>query len=485
MWLKFESGDRRGDTVEITNRQFLVGRDQDCDLPIDDERASRQHARFETLDTGGMVLRDLGATNGTYVNGTKISEPVVLEGGETVRIGRTELAVSRNAPIALTAFDPGTKVAAAAAAADAGADAPPPVATTPTPSAIERSDLRRSVKRSSVIAAVSGGVALVLVIVLVVVAVTGGFSSGSDDSTAAIVKDVKSSVVDVVTSVDKQDLSGGTGWVADAEKGYIVTNNHVVNTGTDFTVVVDGQRRPAQLVAAAPCDDLAVLQVADTQGLETIELGSQSDLEQGEKVVALGYPGNASRASELQTTEGIVSATSTRVDNPVDEAPVYRNVVQTDAAVNPGNSGGPLVNGDRKLVGVNTYGGGNENQNYAIGVDRVKELLPDLLAGKSPSWSGLGFVFSSSGNDEQAKRRKVGLPTSVPGMLVVNGVPGSDAFSTIEGPALLVAIDNVPVDGSMESYCKAAQGYSTDDNATFTFFAPKQTRAVDVKMAFN
>ena len=107
MWLKFESGDRRGDTVEITNRQFLVGRDQDCDLPIDDERASRQHARFETLDTGGMVLRDLGATNGTYVNGTKISEPVVLEGGETIRIGRTELAVSRNAPIALDRLRPG------------------------------------------------------------------------------------------------------------------------------------------------------------------------------------------------------------------------------------------------------------------------------------------------------------------------------------------------------------------------------------------
>ena len=268
MWLKFESGDRRGDTVEITNRQFLVGRDQDCDLPIDDERASRQHARFETLDTGGMVLRDLGATNGTYVNGTKISEPVVLEGGETIRIGRTELAVSRNAPIASTAFDPGTKVAAAAAAADAVA--PDPVATTATPSAIERSDLRRSVKRSTLIASISGGVAVVLVLVLIVLAVTGAFSSGSDDSTAAIVSDVKPSTVQVVTSVDKSDLGSGTGWVADAEKGYIVTNNHVVNSGTDFTVVVDGQRRPAQLVAAAPCDDLAVLQVADTEGLENM-----------------------------------------------------------------------------------------------------------------------------------------------------------------------------------------------------------------------
>ena len=82
-------------------------------------------------------------------------------------------------------------------------------------------------------------------------------------------------------------------------------------------------------------------------------------------------------------------------------------------------------------------------------------------------------------------RKKVGLPTSVPGMLAINGVPGSDAFRTIEGPALLVAIDNVPVDGSMESYCKAAQGYSSDDSATFTFFAPKQSKAVDVKMAFN
>jgi serine protease Do len=484
MWLKFDSGDRRGETVEITNRQFLIGRDEDCDLTIDDDRASRQHARIETLDTGGMVIRDLGATNGTFVNGKRIAEPVVLEGGETIRVGRTELAVSRNVPIPLTAFDPGTQAGAGEPAAP-GAPEAGAAAAAPTASTLERADLRRKVKRSTIVASVSGGIALVLVIVLVAIAASGGFGGGSDDSTAAIVKDVSPGVVDVVTSIDKTELSGGTGWVADAENGYIVTNQHVVNTGTDFAVVVDGQRRPAELIAAAPCEDLAVLQVANTKGLQTMQMGSQSDLSQGDKVVALGYPANASRASELQTTEGIVSATRTRVDEPVDEAPVYRNVVQTDAAVNPGNSGGPLVNADRKVVGVNTYGGGNENQNYAVGIDTVKRLLPQLTASKSPSWSGLGFLFPSSANEDAALRKRLRLPTDVRGMLAVNGVPGSDAYSTVKGPVLLVAIDNAPVDGTMESYCKATQGYSTDDSATFTFVAPNATKAVNVKMAFH
>jgi serine protease Do len=335
------------------------------------------------------------------------------------------------------------------------------------------------------VASLAGGVALALVIVLVAIAATGGFSSGSDDSTAAIVDDVKPGVVGVVTGLGKTDISGGTGWVSDAEQGYIVTNHHVVNTGTDFTVVVDGQRRPAQLVAAAPCQDLAVLQVADTKGLEALELGSQSDLAQGEEVVALGFPANASRASELQTTEGIVSSTRTRVDRPIPAAPLFRNVVQTDAAINPGNSGGPLVDSNRRVVGVNTYGGGNENQNYAVGVDTVKELLPELVEGTSPSWSGIGFLFPKDAADDAATRARYRFPANMRGMVAVNGVPGSDAFKAITGPALLVAIDNVPVDGTMESYCKASQGYSTDDSATFTFFTPGQSQLVNVKLAFH
>lgn len=499
MWLKIESGDRRGETLEIRNRQFLIGRDDGCDLTLDDERASRHHARIETLETGGLVVRDLGATNGTFVDGARIAQPTVLEGGETIRIGRTEMTLSRNEPVALTTFDAGTRVgddndaprAAAVAGTAAGARPSPKAgATDPTrevpatPSAMERVELRRSVKRTTLIAAVTGGLVLLLALVLIALLVTDGFG-GKDDSTAAIVKDVESSVVDIVTLVGQERLGSGSGWVLDAKKGLIVTNAHVVQSGTAWTVRVDGQDRTANLIGSAPCDDLAVLELQNVNGLKNLALGSQDDLDQGARVVALGYPGNASTASELQAAEGIIASTRTRVDRPIPAAPVYRNVVQTDAAINPGNSGGPLVGTDRKLVGVNTYGGGGENQNYAVGVDRVKEIVPLLRDRKSPGWAGFGFVFSNTAAEDRALRTRLKLPPDTPGMLVVNGVPGSQAASAVDAPLLLTAIDNIPMDGTMTSYCRAVEGRSTDDTANFTFQAGVGTQPVQRRLAFR
>ncbi len=493
MWLKIESGDRRGETLEIRNRQFLIGRDDGCDLTLDDERTSRHHARIETLETGGLVVRDLGATNGTFVDGARISQPTVLEGGETIRIGRTELTVSRNEPVALTTFDRGTHIADGIGAAAAGTRTPPapkagstdPTAAVPiTPSAMERVELRRSVKRSTLIATVTGGLVLLLVLVLIALLVTDGFG-GDDTSTAAIVKDVEPSVVDVVTLSGQESLGRGTGWVYDADRGLVVTNAHVVETGTKWTVRVNGQDRDANLVGVAPCDDLALLEVQNTNGLKDLELGSQGDLDQGARVVALGYPNNASIASELQAAEGIVASTRTRVDRPIPGAPVYRNVVQTDAAINPGNSGGPLVGTDRKLVGVNTYGGGGENQNYAIGVDRVKEIIPELQKRRSPGWAGFGFLIPDTPAEARALRTRLRLPPDTPGLLAVNAVPGSQAFSVVEAPMLLTAIDNIPMDGTLQTYCRAVEGRFTDDTANFTFQTGVGTQPVQRRLAFR
>ena len=171
----------------------------------------------------------------------------------------------------------------------------------------------------------------------------------------------------------------------DAQNGLIVTNGHVTNEASEFTVRIGDQteERPATVVGVAPCEDLAVLKVQNTQGLKTLPLGSQANVQQGDQVIALGYPASLLADSALTTTQGVVSIVKTSVT--LGDGSTYANAIQTDAAINPGNSGGPLVNLDGELVGVNTFktvASGIEGQFYAIGVDRVKLIAPELRAGQ-------------------------------------------------------------------------------------------------------
>ena len=197
-----------------------------------------------------------------------------------------------------------------------------------------------------------------------------------------------------------------------------------------------------------------MLRVGSTDGLRTLQLGSQSGLEQGEEVVAIGYPANASNEDRLTSTAGVVSVVESAFRFPSPDSPQYANVVQTDAALNPGNSGGPLVDGEKRLVGVNTailtsaQGAPVGGQGYAIGVDRVKQVVGDLREGRSQGWAGFGFLFAT---DKQARKEK--LPTQ--GIVVSPAVPGSPAEKARIGPrgALLLALNGQKLDGTLTDYC--------------------------------
>ena len=175
----------------------------------------------------------------------------------------------------------------------------------------------------------------------------------------------------------------------------------MVNDGTEMKVGIDGKLRKATVVGVAPCEDLAVLKVADNSGLRSMPLGSQSDLKEGQTVVAVGFPANASLSAQLTSTVGVVSVAKTQYKELALDVPTYTNVVQTDAAINPGNSGGPLVRvSDKRLVGVNSASRTEsadartiQGQGYAVGVDRVKEVVPELRAGRSMGWTGMLFTY--------------------------------------------------------------------------------------------
>ena len=284
----------------------------------------------------------------------------------------------------------------------------------------------------------------------------------------------------LVTSLVGTDASGrGTGWVLDADQGLVVTNHHVINGGTEWQVRVAKKNQPAQLVATAPCEDLALLKVGETAGMRTMALGSQRDLRQAEQVLALGFPANASEREDLSTSDGRVSVVRTRTRGEVEDLP---NVIRTTVPINPGNSGGPLVNLRGELVGVNTLAASSrENESYSIGVDRVKEVVPGLRAGRSSLFTGL--TLESSNDLPEGTLTRLGLSEAA-GLLVTGAIAGTPGANSpiAQQVALLVGIDGRPMDGRTATYCNAVRGQS---RALFQYLIPGSDEIQGTEIAFG
>ena len=157
--------------------------------------------------------------------------------------------------------------------------------------------------------------------------------------------------------------------------GYIVTNAHVVARSTDRTVTfADGRQYEATVVAGDREADVAILKIDAAEALPILRFGRSDDLMIGETVIAIGNP----LGYQHTVTAGVVSAVGR--DLQLDGDTVLRDLIQTDASINPGNSGGPLLNVLGELIGVNTaIRGDAQNIGFAIPVDRLRRLLPDLL----------------------------------------------------------------------------------------------------------
>src|SRR3954447_17708807 len=429
MQLTIKSGPGAGRTVEVEGTEFTIGREAGVELVLSDGKASRRHAALRVLPDGRATLYDLGSSNGTFVNGRRI-QSTLLQGGEQIQIGDTVLVADGAAaaaaqppapappqPVSAQPMPPTEPLTPAAPppVQPAGGFTPPspqPVVDRPsrTQSAIQRIMLQRAVNRATVI----GLIAIGLVVALGVLAAFGVFSGGKSTlSSAEIVDKVRPSTWFVVNDQGGGRVGRGTGWVWDAGQGIIVTNAHVVANsknltvakGDDLKIEATGDTfragpngKTAKILGAANCEDIGVIQVSDRSGLQNLPRGSQKDLKVGDHVVAVGYPGthNITQSAfgpgftraQLTATSGDVSTVSTTF-SPVDEGGdtfgPYQNVVLTDTVINPGNSGGPLVDEKGRLVGMNsaTAAGDVTGQNYAVGVDRINEMVPRILAGQT------------------------------------------------------------------------------------------------------
>ncbi|MCC6864906.1 MAG: trypsin-like peptidase domain-containing protein [Ignavibacteria bacterium] len=182
----------------------------------------------------------------------------------------------------------------------------------------------------------------------------------------------------------KQEVQGlGSGFII-SDDGYIITNDHVVGNATKVVVsMTNGEHVEATIVGKDSFTDIALLKI-ERSGLPFIKLGNSDDVIIGEWAVALGNPFGLFEVNQKPTvTVGVISASGMKLNS--NENRYYRNMLQTDAAINSGNSGGPLVNSIGEVIGMNTLiytgnsmAGGNIGLGFAIPINKVKKIIDKI-----------------------------------------------------------------------------------------------------------
>jgi S1-C subfamily serine protease len=317
-------------------------------------------------------------------------------------------------------------------------------------------------------------------------------------SVNSVYQSARDSVVEItVAGADEETPSEGpeprgqgSGFVYDAQ-GHVVTNAHVVDNGENFTVTFrDGSRHEATLVGADPSTDLAVIKVdAPASKLKPLSLADSGALRVGDGVVAMGSPFGL----EQTVTTGVISALGREMVAPNNFG--IDNSIQTDAAINHGNSGGPLLNLRGQVIGVNAQirseSGGNDGVGFAIPANTVKNIAGRLVSGGSVEHAYLGV--QSQTIDETAAEA-LDLPRGAMITTIVDGAPASrtnlraaDGQRTVQGEIyatggdVVTEVDGNAVDGA-DSLRRAIDSRQPGDRVRLTVVRDGDERTVTVTL---
>ncbi|AHY47439.1 Trypsin-like peptidase domain [Rubrobacter radiotolerans] len=273
----------------------------------------------------------------------------------------------------------------------------------------------------------------------------GGERAGGRDDVSGPIREVYerygAGVVSVDVSSQEFGPTGGSGFVV-SEDGHIVTNQHVLEGAEGVSVRFSGgDRVQAEIVGEDPSTDVAVLKVEAEEPLLPLVLGNSSGVEVGTPVVAMGNPLNVG----LSVTTGIVSATERPIKAPNDYT--IDGAVQTDAAISSGSSGGPLLDLDGTVIGVNSQvaaassGGVSQGVGFAVPVDTVRDSVEQIIEtgsvvhgyiGVSMFQGGVDEVSAYTGVSKEELEERFGLPPD--GAIVSRVTPdGPSDRAGIEG----------------------------------------------------
>jgi putative serine protease PepD len=241
---------------------------------------------------------------------------------------------------------------------------------------------------------------------------------------------------------EQQQTAQGSGFVYDRD-GHVITNQHVVDGASSIEVTfADGSSHEARVVGTDPSTDLALLELDAPAGtLEPLALGDSTELAVGDAVVAIGSPFGLSET----VTSGIVSALDRRISAPNGYA--ITGAIQTDAAINHGNSGGPLLNLQGEVVGVNAQieseSGGNDGVGFAVPSSTVRSVVAQLLEDGQVEHAYLGVSLTETDDASGVRVSEVraGSPAAEAGLEVGDVVTAVDGDSVTDASELQAAID--------------------------------------------
>ena len=318
----------------------------------------------------------------------------------------------------------------------------------------------------------------------------------TEGSIASIANAVSKSVVSIVTSTDQKSFfsnettsqtAAGTGFILSSD-GYVATNKHVVSGASKIGVILDDGTayEDVELVGTDPLNDFAIIKINNVNDLSPVKLGDSKTTSAGQQVVAIG---NALGAYQNSVTSGIISGKGrslTATDSGRTQYETLSDMIQTDAAINGGNSGGPLVNATGEVIGVNTaYASQGNNVGFAIPISSVKGIIKNVLSGKGFERAVIGVRYINL-TPTIAKEKNLSvtrgalIASSKNNKAIISGSAGDKAG--LKENDIITAVNGTEI-GSSGSLSSLIGEYSVGDTVKITVVRGGKTETLELTLA--
>ncbi len=316
----------------------------------------------------------------------------------------------------------------------------------------------------------------------------------TEGSIASVANSVSKSVVSIITSTTQRSLinsessatAAGTGFILSSD-GYIATNKHVVSGATKIGVLLDDGTafEDVELIGTDPLNDFAIIKIKDAKDLTPIKLGDSKTISAGQQVIAIG---NALGAYQNSVTSGIISGKGrslTATDSSRTQIETLSDMIQTDAAINGGNSGGPLLNAAGEVIGINTaYASQGNNVGFAIPISSVKGIINNVLKGQGFERAVIGVRYINL-TPTIAKQKKLDInhgaliSSSKGNNAIIPGSAGDKAG--LKENDIITSVNGVEI-GVSGSLSSLIGEYSVGDTVTLTIIRNGKTENLELTL---